>query len=142
VFAYSGFLGIIIQGGLVGRLVRRFGEPVLALVGFACMAVAYGTLSMAGSIGWLAVAATFAAFGTGIVRPVLTSLISQAAGRHEQGVVIGLNQSLMSVAQICAPPLAGTLIGKGQLGTWAMVAAVASVLGLVMARWGSSQVAR
>jgi MFS family permease len=141
VFAYSGFLGIIIQGGLIGRLVRRFGEPVLAVVGFGCMAIAYATLSMAGGVGWLAVASTFAAFGNGIARPVLTSLISQAAGRHEQGVVIGLNQSLMSVAQIGAPPLAGALIGRGHLGTWAMVAAVASVLGLVMSRWGSGRVA-
>ncbi len=106
------------------------------------MAVAYGTLSFSDTIGWLVVASTFAAFGNGIARPVLTSLITQAAGRHEQGVVIGLNQSLMSVAQICAPPLAGTLIGTGRLGLWAMVAALASALGVVMSRWGSAKVAR
>jgi hypothetical protein len=29
-FAYAGFLGIVLQGGLIGRLVRRFGEPTLA----------------------------------------------------------------------------------------------------------------
>jgi DHA1 family tetracycline resistance protein-like MFS transporter len=140
VFAYSGLLGIVIQGGLVGRLVRRFGEPALAVAGFSSMAVAYATLSFSGAIGWLVVASTFAAFGNGITRPVLTSLITQAAGRHEQGVVIGLNQSLMSVAQICAPLLAGTLIGTGRLGLWAAMAALASLAGVVMSRWGSGKV--
>ena len=33
-FAYAGFLGIILQGGLIGRLVKKFGEIKLALVGF------------------------------------------------------------------------------------------------------------
>ncbi|MBI3758192.1 MAG: MFS transporter, partial [Deltaproteobacteria bacterium] len=35
VFAYVGFLGIILQGGLIGRLVRRFGEEKLVSTGFA-----------------------------------------------------------------------------------------------------------
>src|SRR5579859_7052684 len=34
VFAYVGFLGIILQGGLIGRLVRRFGEEKLVSAGF------------------------------------------------------------------------------------------------------------
>jgi MFS family permease len=140
VFAYSGFLGIIIQGGLIGRLVRRFGEPVLALAGFASMATAYAILSFASDLRWLVVAATVAAFGTGVTRPTLTSLISQSAGPHEQGAVIGVNQSLMSVAQICAPALAGTLIGTGRLGPWALVAAVAAAMGIVASRWGSARV--
>jgi MFS family permease len=140
VLAYTGLLGIFIQGGLIGRLVRGFGEPALAVVGFACMAVGYGVLSGAGTIGWLLVAATFGAFGNGITRPVLTSLITQAAGRHEQGTVIGLNQSLMSVAQIMAPALGGTLIGRGDLSLWGVVASVAAALGIVMSRWGSARV--
>jgi MFS family permease len=139
VFAYSGLLGIVIQGGLIGRLVKRFGEPPLAAVGFACMAMSYATLSFAHTIGWLVVAATLAALGTGINRPVLTSLISQTAGRHEQGAVLGVNQSLMSMAQICAPALAGTLIGQGRLAVWALVAAGASLVGLGLSRWGSGR---
>ena len=44
VFAYAGFLGIMLQGGLIGRLVKRFGEARLARAGFATMAVGYGLL--------------------------------------------------------------------------------------------------
>ena len=38
-FAYSGFLGIMLQGGLIGRLVKRFGEPALVMTGFVALAV-------------------------------------------------------------------------------------------------------
>ena len=49
-------------------------------------------------------------------------------------MVLGLTQSLVSIAQIAAPPLGGLLIGGGALGAWAFVAALASAAGLVAAR--------
>ena len=47
------------------------------------------------------------AFGHGLLRPTLTSQITQRVSRSEQGVVLGLNQSLMSVSQGCAGPTNG-----------------------------------
>jgi len=47
-FTYVGFLGIIIQGGLMGRIVKRFGEPALVAVGFAGMGLGYATLGVIG----------------------------------------------------------------------------------------------
>ena len=68
-----------------------------------------GQISLLGlthSIPMLVLAATVTAFG-GFIRPTLTSLITKAAPRSEQGSVLGLQQSLTSVAQIAAPPFAG-----------------------------------
>jgi len=138
-FAYAGFLGIILQGGLIGRLVKQFGEPNLVAAGFLSMSFAYTLLGMIHDIGPLIVVATFVAFGQGVLRPTLTSLITQNAGRDEQGVVLGLSTSLMSVAQIFAPPLGGWLIGSGHLALWAFVAALAAGLGLLAAPWGSAR---
>ena len=138
-FAYAGFLGIILQGGLIGRLVKQFGEPVLVATGFFSMGLAYLFLGMIHDIGPLLVVTTLAAFGQGVLRPTLTSLITQNAGRHEQGVVLGLSTSLMSVAQILAPLLGGWLIGAGHLGPWAFVAASAAAFGLLAAPWGSAR---
>jgi len=135
-FAYTGFLGIIIQGGLIGRLVKRFGERALTVAGFLGMAIGYAMLGTIGAVAMLLVASTFASFGNAVLRPALSSLVTQAAGRGEQGVVIGLTQSLMSVAQIVAPLLAGVLIGRGYLGAWAFVAAAAAGTGVVLSRWG------
>jgi DHA1 family tetracycline resistance protein-like MFS transporter len=138
-FAYAGFLGIILQGGLIGRLVKQFGEPTLVGAGFVSMSVAYVLLGMSHEIGPLLVVATLAAFGQGVLRPTLTSLITQNAARTEQGVVLGLSTSLMSIAQIFAPPLGGWLIGSGHLSMWAFVAATAAGFGLLAAPWGSAR---
>ncbi len=131
-WAYAGFLGIFLQGPALGRMVRRFGESTLNRVGFAAYAGGYVTLAFAHSIPMLVVATTFAAVGS-LVRPTLTSLITQAAPAEEQGVVLGLTQSLTSIAQITAPPLAGFLIQNGLLTGWGLTAAAFSGLGLVIA---------
>jgi MFS transporter, DHA1 family, tetracycline resistance protein len=140
-FAYAGFLGIILQGGLIGRLVKRYGEPALVKAGFAAMGVAFLFLGMIDGIGPLIAVTTLASFGQGVLRPTLTSLITQNADRHEQGIVLGLTQSLMSIAQVVAPPLGGFLIGVGLLPGWAFVASLAAGLGLVATRWGSARAA-
>ena len=138
-FAYAGFLGIILQGGLIGRLVQRVGEPALVVGGFVSMAASYLLLGVIGDVGPLLVVATLTAFGQGVLRPVLTSLITQKAPRHEQGMVLGLSQSLTSIGQIAAPPIGGWLIGLGHLSAWAFVAAGAAGLGIVVGRWGSAR---
>ncbi|MFO0573671.1 MAG: MFS transporter [Polyangia bacterium] len=139
-FGYSGFLGLIWQGGLITRLVRRFGEARLTAAGFLAVAISSTALGLVYRVPMLVVIATIASFGNGVLRPVLSSLVSQQAAAHEQGVVLGLTQSLQSLASIVAPPLAGFLIEHGRLGPWAWVSAAAALLGLVAARWGSAQV--
>jgi MFS family permease len=135
VFAYVGFLGIILQGGLIGRLVRRFGEEKLVSAGFISATVGFALMGFTYHLPGLLLASTIASFGTGVLRPAITSLITQRAGRQEQGVILGLTQSLMSVAQIVAPVIAGFLIDRRLLTTWAVVGAAVSGLGVVMERF-------
>jgi MFS transporter, DHA1 family, tetracycline resistance protein len=138
VLVYVGALGIILQGGLIGTLVKRVGESGLVSAGFVSLIVAYLILGPISTIPWLVVVSTISSFGNGVLRPTLSSLVSQNAGAHEQGVVLGLSQSLNSVAQIIAPIVGGILIGEQLLTQWAWVAAGAAFVGLVGARWGSS----
>jgi DHA1 family tetracycline resistance protein-like MFS transporter len=132
-FAYTGALGILLQGAGMGRLVKRFGEASLVTAGFTSMMLGQLFLGLVHGIPLLVAVATFASFGTGVLRPALTSLISRSAGRHEQGVVLGLNQSLQSIAQIIAPALSGLLITAGLLTEWAWMAGAAALLGLALA---------
>jgi len=134
VFAYSGFLGVILQGGLIGRLVKRFGEARLITAGFAAATIGYLLLGSSFGIALLLVAATFSAFGNGVLRPALTSLVTQQVGRTEQGVVLGLTQSLLSIASIVAPIIGGFLIDRGQLTPWAFWAAAVTLFALVLNR--------
>jgi MFS family permease len=134
VFGYVGLLGIILQGGLIGLLVRRFGELALSVAGFASLAVGYTILGLVDGVGGLLAAATVLSFGNGVLRPSLTSLITKEAAPEEQGIVIGLTQSMTSLAAIAAPVAAGLFIEHGLLTSWALVAAVLSAIGLVLAR--------
>jgi len=133
VFAYSGLLGILLQGGLIGRLVKRFGEARLIVAGFLAVAIAYTALGFTVLVVELIIVATIASFGNGVLRPVITSRITQVVGRHEQGVVLGLSQSLGAIAMTLAPPIGGVLIDHAWLAPWALVCAAVGALGLVVA---------
>jgi MFS transporter, DHA1 family, tetracycline resistance protein len=132
-FAYSGLLGILLQGGILGRLVKRYGEHKLVISGFAAAAVGYAVLGAASELPMLLVAATILSYGSGVLRPALTARITQVVGRDEQGTVIGISQSLGSVALILAPPTGGLLINHHWLVAWAIVPASVSALGLFAA---------
>ncbi|MEZ4362061.1 MAG: MFS transporter [Kofleriaceae bacterium] len=136
VFAYSGFLGILLQGGLLGRLVKRFGEVKLILAAFLAAAAGYLILGWSYGLLGLLLAATVLSFGNGVLRPALTARITQIVGRQEQGTAIGISQSLNSIALILAPPAGGLLINSNNLLGWAILIALVSGLGLVVALRG------
>jgi MFS family permease len=95
------------------------------VVSFAALAWTFGITN-------LLIVTAFIACGTGVVRPALTTLITLETNRGEQGSVLGLTQSLQSIAQITAPFLAGLLIEHGHLHLWALVAALSAGLGLML----------
>jgi MFS family permease len=129
VFAYVGFLGLILQGSLIGRLVKILGERTLVWTGFGVGAIGYGLLAWTRTLGELLAASTVNSY-SGVIRPAVTSLISQEAGKREQGVVLGLTQSITSICQVVAPVIAGALIDARQLAAWALVTGAVAVLGM------------
>jgi MFS family permease len=132
VYAYIGLLGIILQGGLIGRLVRWLGDWKLVRYSFFFATIGFFWLGWTYSVGMLHVVAAVIAFSTGALRPALTSLITQAANRNEQGSVLGLTQSLQSIASIVAPFFAGLLIEHGHLAGWACLAGGATAAGFLI----------
>jgi MFS family permease len=130
-WAFAGLMGIFLQGPALGRLVKRFGERALNRAGFMGYVGSYAILGFVTNIPLL-VAATLVGSIGGLVRPTLTSMITQATSRDEQGVVLGLTQSLTSVAMIAAPPLGGLLIEHGWLTAWGLTASVIAAVGLLL----------
>jgi MFS family permease len=136
-FTYSGFLGLIFQGLILGRLVKRFGEAKLVFAGFLSMAISYFLLASADSIALLVLASTIGSFGTGVIRPALTALVSQAAGPREQGAALGATQSLVSMGQIFAPLISGGIINASAmhplaLAAWGWWLSGLAILGLIV----------
>jgi MFS family permease len=131
IFAFNGFLGIIMQGGVVGRLVRWLGERKVVQIGFLTALVGYAAVGFTTTIGQLLWVFGFTSIGGSGLRPALTSMITQKAGKREQGVIMGLTQSLTSIAQIGAPVLAGVLIDHQFLTVWAVWAGLLCGLALL-----------
>jgi multidrug resistance protein len=129
VFAFSGLIGVLIQGGGIGSLVKTFGENRLVQMGFVAMALGFALLAGVHAIPYLLIAIGLLTFGSAILRPSLTALITTRAARHRQGTVIGLMQSLMSISQIIAPIIAGFLIQTQFLSTWAFAGSIFCAIG-------------
>ena len=113
-FAYVGIIAVIIQGGLIGRLVKRFGELPLVMVGALCFAASLFAVPFVGPaagglIGLLIGGGVFS-MGNSLSTPALTSLASKSAGAAQQGTVLGVTQSVASLARAVGPSLAALLI--------------------------------
>ncbi len=130
IFAFNGFIGIIMQGGVVGRMVKAIGERRVVELGFLTSMLGYALIGFTHSIGQLLWVMAISSIGAAGLRPALTSLVTQHAGKLEQGVILGLTQSLTSVAQITAPVLAGIMINHYWLTEWAVWAGLLAGLAL------------
>jgi MFS transporter, DHA1 family, tetracycline resistance protein len=130
VYAYVGVLGVILQGGLIPRFARWWGDWKLVRGGFLLSVIGFTLLAFTYDVPELLAVAALITVGTGVLRPAATSLITQLTPKAEQGSVLGLTQSLASVAAIAAPFLSGVLIDHGHLGLWGLVAAICCGIGL------------
>ncbi|MBV8936867.1 MAG: MFS transporter [Alphaproteobacteria bacterium] len=138
VFSYVGILSAMLQGGLIGRLARLFGEERLLIGGLALIACGLAVLPFARHLAALVGAVSALALGMGLMQPSLNSLISRRAGREEQGEVLGVSQSAGSLSRVLGPAAAGLLFGEFGRNApffWgAMLVAAAFLLGLSLIR--------
>jgi len=115
-FAYVGLIAVIIQGGLIGRLVKRFGEMPLVIVGALCFAISLFAVPFvgpaAGGLAGLLIGGGVFSMGNSLATPALTSLASKSADPAQQGVVLGVTQSTASLARAVGPSIAAILISS------------------------------
>ncbi|MEO5717857.1 MAG: MFS transporter [Chthoniobacterales bacterium] len=110
VFGFIGIISVILQGGLIGRLVKTFGETALARTGLLLLAAALALLPMVATVPMLLAACAALAIANGLVNPTLNGLASQMIDRSWQGRALGLMQSAGSVGRLIGPLLGGWLL--------------------------------
>lgn len=128
--AAIGVISALIQGGLIRRLVPRFGEPALLVVGPFLLGLALAVVGLGGWFQSWALVITgcvLMPLGFGLSNPALASLVSRASPAAEQGAYMGINQSISSLGRMTGPPAAGLLFGA--LGPQSPFFAAALVLG-------------
>jgi DHA1 family tetracycline resistance protein-like MFS transporter len=111
IFIVSGAVGIVVQAGLIGRLVDAFGEGRVAIAGFLCAIVAYAGVGLVTTTPLLAVFVVLWALSGALIRPALGSLISAATPADQRGTILSINDSLSNVAFVIAPLVATTVLG-------------------------------
>jgi len=108
-FAYLGLVGIIIQLFLLKRIIRLIPENKIVVIGILMMAISLLLVAFGGNIPFLLVAITLLAFANGISNPILAGLVSKLSPDDEQGNIMGISQSVGSIARMIGP-IVGTII--------------------------------
>ena len=115
-FAYVGLIAVVIQGGLIGKLVKRFGELPLVIFGALCFAISLFAVPFvgpaAGGLAALLLGGGVFSLGNSLATPALTSLASKSVGAAQQGTVLGVTQSVASLARAVGPSIAALLIAS------------------------------
>jgi MFS family permease len=109
IFATIGVLALLIQGGMINPLKKRFGEIKLVIVGVGMLAVGLALVPVPTDFAWQFPVAALLAIGNSISAPVLTALVSLLSPEAERGEVLGVFQSTQSLGRIIGPVIGNYL---------------------------------
>jgi len=108
IFMIMGIASAFVQGALLGRLIKRFGEGRVLQGGLAVSTLGFASILLVHDFWTAALFLSIFGVGNGVIRPCVSSLITkQAAGR--QGSAAGLLSSFDSLGRIIGPVVGGGL---------------------------------
>jgi MFS family permease len=106
-FMYIGLVQIVLQGLLIGRLADKFGEEKLIAFGPLLMAGGISLMPLIPNIAIFLASLTMIALSNGMMRTVVPSLISKRTPANEQGGILGVTQSVSTIAMVPGPLIGG-----------------------------------
>ena len=132
IFTYVGVVVVLMQGGLVGRLAKRYGERRLLLGGLALLALGLGLLPFGTALPPLLLAIGIVAIGDGAISPSTSALLSFASPVEAQGATLGLSQGIGGLGRVVGPLVAGAAFALG-VGAPFVIGAGLAVAALLVA---------
>jgi MFS family permease len=109
VFFVLGMISILMQGGLIGPLTRRFGEKRIAIAAGLFFSVGLGCMAMA-VVEWQVWASLLPfGIGVGLFNPSVSSMVSKTASANERGAVMGKFQSSSAMGRVVGPIICGPI---------------------------------
>ena len=102
-FTIIGLTSAIVQGGLIGRISKAVDRKTILKIGSFLIMIALALIPFGVSFLGLAIICIFLSIGTGIFQPTVLSLISEVTPETEQGVTLGVNQSVSAFARVLGP---------------------------------------
>ncbi len=109
IFIYIGLVQILLQSVIIGRLAKRFGEVTLIVVGPLLMICGISLMPLVPSILVFLASITMIASGSGMMRTIVPSFLSRLTHADEQGGILGIASSVLSIATVPGPIIGGFL---------------------------------
>jgi MFS transporter, DHA1 family, tetracycline resistance protein len=134
-FAYGGVISIFVQGGMIRRLVKKWGEPRLILGSFVLLGLSLAVLPYLNRLSTLLLGLAVLALGSSINRPPIFGMISVLTPAHEQGANLGVAQSAGSLARIFGPIIAAVLLDVHPAVPYLVCSAISLLAGGLAWRW-------
>lgn len=124
-FVIMGVIAVIIQGGLMRMLVKRFSEKSLFITGSFLMVLGMILIPLAKSTQSLGLYLSIMAIGGSLNGPTLTSLISKKADPSRMGQAMGISQGMSAMGRVIGPTWGGWLFAMSpQYPFWITAAIV------------------
>ncbi|WHY03567.1 MFS transporter [Neobacillus sp. DY30] len=130
IFMIMGFAGAMVQGGMVGRLTKKYGEGTVIQGGIIVSAIGFGLILFVDSFTTAAIFLSIFGIGNGVIRPSVSSLLTKTTDAGH-GSATGLLSSFDSLGRIIGPPLGGWLFSLS-IGLPYLSGAIISVLALIL----------
>ena len=108
---FVGLNSTVVQGFLLGRLVKRFGEERLALTAIGVNVLVQTGYGLAQQ-GWMMFPILFCSLLTFTTGPAIQGVVSKSTDATTQGVTLGAMQSIMSLAAVVGPLIAGQILAQ------------------------------
>ncbi len=106
-FTYIGFVMVLVQGGFIGRLAKKYNERPLISIGTVFVMAGLLLVVLLKSIPGLYLSMGLLAIGTSIINPSNQSMTSKLADPEQVGGVLGVGQSLSTLGRVLGPAAGG-----------------------------------
>jgi DHA1 family tetracycline resistance protein-like MFS transporter len=127
-FSFIGITAAITQGGIVRILSKRFAPEKVITVALPMLSTCLLLLIFPDKVWQLFAITFFLSMSQALIFPNVTALISNKAGQENQGEILGINQSVNSVAQ-AIPPIIGGFVVSIQLSVPLIIASALTITG-------------
>jgi DHA1 family tetracycline resistance protein-like MFS transporter len=135
-FAFIGVVLALVQGVLVGKVVKRVGEHRLIPIAILTISISIGMIAFASDVPTLLAGLGLLAVGMGFNSPSLSSMVSQLSDVDDQGGILGLASSVASLGRVFGPASGGYLYDAFGMQTPYVTASALMFIAFLMAAAG------
>ncbi len=131
-FTFLGLVTALVQGGLVRRLVPKYGEPRLIVAGIILLVAGFAGLALASGTAAVLWSALAVGMGQGLATPTISGLLSRVTPEGERGAIFGTLSSAQTLARMLNYLAANLLFARGNTAApfWEAAGIALAALGL------------